>query len=126
MTDEYPIKSPRKLIEVALPLDAINEEAAKEKGNPFLKSHPRSMHTWWARRPFTAARSLLFAQMVNDPGFQSGKGFKYGKNKKEAAKERKRLFAIMEELTRWDNTRIKRSLQRLVPRSLEAGKKCAN
>ena len=102
MTD-YPIKSPRKLIEVALPLDAINEACEKEK-NPFLKGHPRAIHIWWARRPLAAARAVIFTQLVNDPGYQQGGGFKYGKNKKEAAIERKRLFKIIEDLVLWENT----------------------
>jgi putative DNA methylase len=62
------------------------------------------MLTWWSRKPFTSSRALLFAQLVNDPGFQQGEGFTYGMNKKAAARERKRLFDIMEELVRWDNT----------------------
>lgn len=86
-----------------MPLDAINEAAALEK-QPFTRHHPRSLHIWWARRPFTAARAVIFAQLVNDPGYQQGGGFKYGKNKKEAAEERKRLFDIIEDLVLWDNT----------------------
>ena len=101
---DYPIKSPRKLIEVALPLDAINAAAAQEKGNPFLKGHPRNLHQWWARRPMAAARAVIFGQLVNDPGYQQGSGFKYGKNKKDAAVERKRLFKIIEDLVLWENT----------------------
>ncbi len=102
MTD-FPIRSPRKLIEVALPLDAINRACEKEK-NPFLKGHPRAIHIWWARRPLAAARAVIFAQLVNDPGYQQGRGFKYGMNKKEAAIERKRLFKIIEDLVLWENT----------------------
>ena len=56
----------KKLIEVALPLDAINNGCRQEK-NPFLKGHPRSLHLWWARRPLAAARAVIFAQMVDDP-----------------------------------------------------------
>ncbi len=101
MTD-YPIKSPRKLIEVALPLDAINVACAREKS--IRHGHPSTLHLWWARRPLAAARAVIFAQLVNDPGYQQGGGFKYGKNKKEAAIERKRLFKIIEDLVLWENT----------------------
>jgi len=96
------IKTPKKLIEVALPLDKINEAAAREKS--IRHGHPSTLHLWWARRPLAAARAVIFAQMVNDPGFQQGGGFKYGKNKAEAAKERQRLFRIMEKLVLWENT----------------------
>ncbi|SDR63349.1 putative DNA methylase [Rhizobiales bacterium GAS113] len=99
---EYPIKSPRKLIEVALPLNAINVAAAKEKS--IRHGHPSTLHLWWARRPLAAARAVIFAQLVNDPGYQQGGGFKYGRNKKEAAIERKRLFKIIEDLVLWEST----------------------
>ena len=107
---EYPIKSPRKLIEVALPLDAINEACAREKS--IRHGHPSTLHLWWARRPLAAARAVIFAQMVNDPGYQQGGGFKYGKNKKEAAIERKRLFKIIEDLVLWENTTNQEVLER--------------
>ncbi|OGR36796.1 MAG: hypothetical protein A2091_01045 [Desulfuromonadales bacterium GWD2_61_12] len=57
------IKSPKKLIEVALPLDAINVAAAREKS--IRHGHPSTLHLWWARRPLAAARAVIFAQMVN-------------------------------------------------------------
>ena len=98
----HPIYSPRKLIEVALPLDAINKACAREKS--IRHGHPSTLHLWWARRPLAAARAVIFAQLVNDPGYQQGGGFKYGKNKKEAAIERKRLFKIIEDLVLWENT----------------------
>jgi len=109
LTLTYPVRSPRKLIEVALPLDKINEAAAREKS--IRHGHPSTLHLWWARRPLAAARAVIFAQMVNDPGYQQGGGFKYGKNKKEAAEERKRLFRILEELVQWENTTNERVLE---------------
>jgi putative DNA methylase len=107
---DYPIKSPRKLIEVALPLDAINTACAREKS--IRHGHPSTLHLWWARRPLAAARAVIFAQLVNDPGYQQGGGFKYGMNKKEAAKERKRLFKIIEDLVLWENTTNEEVLER--------------
>ncbi len=106
----YPVKSPRKLIEVALPLDAINEASAEEKQIKVGK--PTNIHLWWARRPLATARAVIFAQLVNDPGYQQGGGFKYGKNKKEAAIERKRLFKIIEDLVLWENTTNEEVLER--------------
>lgn len=96
------IKSPKKLIEVALPLDDINVAAAREKS--IRHGHPSTLHLWWARRPLAAARAVLFAQMVNDPGYESGAGFQRGINKKAAAIERERLFAIIRKLVLWENT----------------------
>ena len=96
------IKAPKKLIEVALPLDAINAAAAREKS--IRHGHPSTLHLWWARRPLAAARAVIFAQMVNDPGYQQGGGFRYGMNKEKAALERERLFKIIEDLVKWENT----------------------
>lgn len=110
MTPEPPIRSPRKLIEVALPLDAINAAAAREKS--IRHGHPSTLHLWWARRPLAAARAVIFAQMVNDPGYQQGGGFKYGKNKQDAALERERLFKIIEDLVKWENTNNEEVLER--------------
>lgn len=104
------IKSPRKLIEVALPLDAINGAAAREKS--IRHGHPSTLHLWWARRPLAAARAVIFAQLVNDPGYQQGGGFKYGMNKKEAAEERKRLFKIIEDLVQWESMNDESVLER--------------
>ncbi|MGC8732104.1 MAG: DUF1156 domain-containing protein, partial [Halothiobacillaceae bacterium] len=97
-----PIKTPKKLIEVALPLDAINAACAREKS--IRHGHPSTLHLWWARRPLAAARAVIFAQMVNDPGYQQGGGFRYGVNKEKAAAERERLFKIIEDLVQWENT----------------------
>lgn len=96
------VRIPKKLIEVALPLDDINVAAAKEKS--IRHGHPSTLHLWWARRPLAAARAVLFAQLVNDPGYETGSGFKRGVNKEKAAVERERLFKIIRELVRWENT----------------------
>lgn len=96
----HPIKTPKKLIEVALPLDAINVAAAREKS--IRHGHPSTLHLWWARRPLAAARAVIFAQMVNDPGYERHLG--RGVNKEKAAAERERLFKIIEDLVQWENT----------------------
>ena len=59
------VKTRKKLIEVALPLDAINAACAREKS--IRHGHPSTLHLWWARRPLAAARSVIFSQMVDDP-----------------------------------------------------------
>ena len=94
------VKIPKKLIETALPLDAINAAAAREKS--IRHGHPSTLHLWWARRPLAAARAVLFAQMVNDPGYE--RNLQRGVNKEAAALERKRLFDIIERLVLWENT----------------------
>ncbi|MCC6401773.1 MAG: DUF1156 domain-containing protein [Flavobacteriales bacterium] len=96
----HPVKLPRKLIEVALPLNAINEAAGKEKS--IRHGHPSTLHLWWARRPLAAARAVLFAQMVNDPGYE--RHLQRGYKREKAAAERERLFGILERLVLWENT----------------------
>ena len=99
--------SPKKLIEVALPLDAINEAAAAEKNNPFLAGHPRNLHLWWARRPLAAAKAVLFSQFVNDPSWKweldNPGQIPPGHLKASWASKRKQLFAIISDLVQWDN-----------------------
>ena len=92
------VKTVPKLIEVALPLEAINKAAAREKS--IRHGHPSTLHLWWARRPLAAARAVLFAQLVDDP---SGRPERFP-TKKEQDAERKRLFALMEKLVLWENT----------------------
>ena len=104
------IKIPKKLIEVALPLDDINAAAAKEKS--IRHGHPSALHLWWARRPLAAARAVIFAQMVNDPGYQQDDGFKYGVNKKDAEIKREKLFQIIRDLVKWENTNNEEVLNR--------------
>lgn len=105
------VKSPKKLIEVALPLDDINAACAYEK-MPGIGPHPRGIHLWWARRPLAAARAVLFAQLVNDPGYQQDGGFKYGVNKREAEAKRAKLFDIIRDLVKWENTNNEEVLER--------------
>jgi putative DNA methylase len=94
------IKTPKKLIEVALPLDAINVASAREKS--IRHGHPSTLHLWWARRPLAAARAVIFAQMVNDPGGE--RGYFAGMTKAQAAAKREELFKIIEDLVLWENT----------------------
>ena len=56
----------KKLIEVALPLEAINEASAREKSLRY--GHPNTLHLWWARRPLATTRAVIFASLVDDPG----------------------------------------------------------
>ncbi len=87
----------KKLIEVALPLDAINAESAREKS--IRHGHPSTLHLWWARRPLAACRAVLFAQMVDDPSAHPDK-FPTDEAQQQ---ERERLFRIIEELVKWEN-----------------------
>lgn len=100
------IKTPKKLIEVALPLDSINEAAAREKS--IRHGHPSTLHLWWARRPLAAARAVIFAQMVNDPSWKwelEHPGEVPPSNLKASwAASRKRLFCIIEDLVKWEST----------------------
>jgi putative DNA methylase len=56
----------KKLIEVALPLEAINKEAAHAKRKA-PAGYPTTIHKWWAQRPIAACRAVLFASLVDDP-----------------------------------------------------------
>ncbi|MET3718945.1 DUF1156 domain-containing protein [Arthrobacter sp. UYEF21] len=87
----------RKLIEVALPLEAINRESAREKS--IRHGHPSTLHLWWARRPLAAARAVLFSQLVDDP---SARPEEFPTEAAQDA-ERKRLFALIERLVVWEN-----------------------
>jgi len=95
------IDYPKKLIEVALPLDDINAAAKREKS--IRHGHPSTLHLWWARRPLAAVRAVLFAQLVNDPGGKRGYGKYKGQTKADALRERERLFGIIRELVKWEN-----------------------
>jgi len=105
----------KKLIEVALPLEAINEASSREKS--IRHGHPSTLHLWWARRPLAACRAILFGQLVDDPSSVPEEF------PTEAAqeKERQRLFRIIEELVKWENSNdevVLRAARREIARSV--------
>jgi putative DNA methylase len=87
----------KKLIEVALPLDDINAESAREKS--IRHGHPSTLHLWWARRPLAACRAVLFAQLVDDPSAHPDQF----PTEEEQNRERERLFDIIRRLVKWEN-----------------------
>ena len=95
----------KKLIEVALPLDAVNVASAREKS--IRHGHPSTLHLWWARRPLAAARAVIFAQMVDDPSAYPDRF----PTEEAQEKERQRLFRLIEELVKWENTTNETLLQ---------------
>ena len=88
----------KKLIEVALPLEAINAASAREKS--IRHGHPSTLHLWWARRPLATARAVLFSQLVDDPSSRP----ELFPTEEGQSQERQRLFRIIEELVKWENT----------------------
>jgi len=86
----------KKLIEVALPLEAINRESVKQK-TMGAAPHPQNIHRWWARRPLAAARAVLFAQLVDDPSSNPD----LFPTADDQQKERRRLFDLIEQLIPW-------------------------
>ena len=88
----------KKLIEVALPLEAINAESAREKS--IRHGHPSTLHLWWARRPLAAARAVIWSSLVDDPSSHPDEF----PTEEEQAKERQRLFEILEKLVKWENS----------------------
>ena len=95
----------KKLIEVALPLDAINAAAAREKS--IRHGHPSTLHLWWARRPLAAARAVIFAQLVDDPSSRP----ELFPTEEAQDRERQRLFDLIEKLVKWENTTNEEVLQ---------------
>jgi putative DNA methylase len=94
----------RKLIEVALPLEAINAASAREKS--IRHGHPSTLHLWWARRPLAAARAVIFSQMVDDPSSRA----ELFSSEEAREEERQRLFRIIEDLVQWESTANERVL----------------
>lgn len=109
----------KKLIEVALPLEAINVASAREKS--IRHGHPSTLHLWWARRPLAACRAVLFASLVNDPEDDP----MYGISEDVAYTERAKLFDLIEELVQWDNSnnpRVINAARLEIARSIAANK----
>lgn len=106
----------KKLIEVAIPLEAINAASAREKS--IRHGHPSTLHLWWARRPLAACRAVLFAQLVDDP---SAHPEQFPTHEEQEA-ERKRLFKIIEDLVVWENSTNEEVLERA---RAEIRKSCA-
>ena len=88
----------KKLIEVALPLEKINAESAREKS--IRHGHPSTLHLWWARRPLAAARAVIWSSLVDDPSSHP----ELFPTEEEQNRERQRLFKILEELVVWENS----------------------
>lgn len=95
----------KKLIEVALPLEKINAESAREKS--IRHGHPSTLHLWWARRPLAAARAVIWASLVDDPSSHP----EQFPTEEEQNKERQRLFKILEDLVVWENSNNEQVLE---------------
>lgn len=95
----------KKLIEVALPLEKINAESAREKS--IRHGHPSTLHLWWARRPLAAARAVIWSSLVDDPSSHQDKF----PTEEEQNRERQRLFRILEDLVVWENSNNERVLE---------------
>jgi putative DNA methylase len=96
----------KKLIEVAIPLEAINTASAREKS--IRHGHPSTLHLWWARRPLAACRAVLFAQLVDDPSSHPEEF----PTEEAVEAERQRLFRIIEDLVVWENSTNDEVLER--------------
>ena len=99
MTTTQPTPAHRKkLIEVDLPLDAINAESSREKS--IRHGHPSTLHLWWARRPLASCRAVIFASMVDDPDACPDEF----PTPEAVRAERSRLHDIIKRLVKWENT----------------------
>lgn len=102
MTSTIPTPPPeqrRKLIEVSIPLEKINEQSAREKS--IRHGHPSTLHLWWSRKPTSTARAVLFAQIVDDPASRPD----LFPTVEEQDAEREELFRIIENISNWDTVK---------------------
>ena len=114
----HPVKRRKKLIEVAIPLEAINAASAREKS--IRHGHPSTLHLWWARRPLAAARAVIFCQMVDDPSSVPEEF----PTEEDQENERLRLFALISELVTWENTTNEEVLNRARAEIRRSWKRC--
>jgi putative DNA methylase len=119
MTD-HPVKRRKKLIEVAIPLEAINAASAREKS--IRHGHPSTLHLWWARRPLAAARAVIFCQMVDDPSAVPEEF----PTEEAQENERLRLFALISELVTWENTTNEEVLNRAREEIRRSWRRCCS
>lgn len=100
----------KKLIEVALPLEAINKASAREKS--IRHGHPSTLHLWWARRPLAACRAVFFSSLVDDPDdpeappefVEACENLPAKANATINDTPRMRLFDFIEDLVKWEST----------------------
>jgi putative DNA methylase len=104
MTSDHPVKRRKKLIEVAIPLEAINEESSRRKRKA-PGGFPTSFHKWWAQRPSAAAAAVLAAQLIDDPG-SVPEEFATEEQQEE---ERNRLVSLIKEVCLWENCKNERA-----------------
>ncbi|MCL6741774.1 DUF1156 domain-containing protein [Sphingomonas sp. RB56-2] len=94
----------KKLIEVSIPLEAINKASAREKS--IRHGHPSTLHLWWARRPLAACRAVLFAQLVDDPSSWPDRF----PTEAEQDAERERLHKVIADMVPWEASNDERIL----------------
>ena len=102
----------KKLIEVAIPLEAINAAAVREKS--IRHGHPSTLHLWWARRPLAACRAVLFAQLVDDPSSRAEELLADAKLRARAAAELPGRVKAWEKAWEkaWGRARLRRGTRR--------------
>ena len=108
----------KKLIEVSIPLEAINKASAREKS--IRHGHPSTLHLWWARRPLAACRAVLFAQLVDDPSAWPDRF----PTEEDQDRERRRLHKVIEDMVPWEaskNDRILNAARWEIARSVAWG-----
>jgi putative DNA methylase len=114
----------KKLIEVALPLEAINAAATRE--NFIYKGNPSALHKWWAQRPLAACRAVLFASLVDDPDSDPRCRMPDGRvDVERAAEKRAKLFNLIADLVRWENSnnpRVLNEARKEIARSIASRK----